>query len=254
MTGTEGRHPTGLVERWIYPPLLISQGAWAARRTPRLPPAAGPREGIAGDSGHGPERVMLAIGDSIIAGVGVGGTEEALPARLAVALAARGRCRVRWRAHGRNGARSGWLMKATDAAVGGDFVPDLVVVSNGINDVTTLGAEAKVLARLTTAVEALERRFPEALIAQLALPPLGVFPALPRPLRPVLGRRADRIDRALEDWLAPRPRSHWLAFESLPRPEQFARDGYHPAAAAVADWAESLAGQLSPLLPDPRAG
>lgn len=194
---------------------------------------------------------MLAIGDSIIAGVGVGATEEALPARLAGALAARARRQVRWRAHGRNGARSGWLRKAGLAAVG-DFVPDLVVVSNGINDVTTLRPEVEVLARLTAAIEALENRFPESLIGQLALPPLGVFPALPRPLRPVLGRRADRIDRAFKDWLAPRPRSHWLAFEALPRPGQFARDGYHPGAAAVADWAESLAGQLLPLLAAPR--
>lgn len=241
------------MERWIYPALLASQGAWAARRTPRLPPADGPREGVAGPSSDGSKWTMLAIGDSIIAGVGVDSTREALPARLAEALAERGQCGVHWRAHGRNGARSGWLMKACDTAGTEGPVPDLVVVSNGINDVTTLRPEAEVLARLVGAIEALERRFPGALIAQLALPPLGVFPALPRPLRTVLGRRSDRVDRALKDWIAPRPRSHWLAFEALPRAEQFARDGYHPGAAAVAEWADSLAGLLLPLLNRPDA-
>ena len=65
---------------WQLGSLLLTQGLWAKWRTPRLPPAEGPTEG---SFGNGPRLCLLAIGDSIIAGVGVESTWQAMPARLA---------------------------------------------------------------------------------------------------------------------------------------------------------------------------
>lgn len=224
--------------RWSLLPLLITQGLWAARRTPRLPPAPGPAEGA---TGAGEAVSLLALGDSIIAGVGVERSEEALPAQLACAIAAQGGRAVHWQAWGLNGARSGWLLKQLAAPDLFTDAPDIVVFSNGINDVTSTRSEAAVVERLQAVIMAAEARFPEAILFQLGLPPLGVFPALPQPLRWVLGRRSDRIDTQLDTWLAQRPRAHFLPFQALPRADQFACDGYHPAAPAVTLWAESLA-------------
>lgn len=230
------------MRRWSYPPLLITQGLWARLRTPRLDPAPGTGAGVAG---AGPTLRLLALGDSIIAGVGVDTFDQALPAQLADQLARRTRRAVQWEAEGLNGARSAWLLERLERRSGATGPVDLVVISNGINDVTTLRPEADVLAMLQRVVDRSEAAFPSAVICQLGLPPLGAFPALPQPLRSVLGARATRIDRRLGAWLESRPNTLHLPFEGAPAPEQFARDGYHPAPPAVKLWAEFLAERLA---------
>lgn len=224
-----------------YLVLLATQGLWVSRRTPRLPPAPGP---VAGVEGHGSELSLLALGDSIVAGVGVRCSRDALPARLARELSRRGGVRVRWRAQGLNGARSDWVLEQIESSPAPFAAPDLVVISNGINDTTTPQTETAVLERMFAVVEAAERRYPGALVCQLGLPPLGGFPALPRPLRQVLGRRASRIDRALGERLADRSSTLHLPFDQSPDVRQFASDGYHPAEQGVAAWAGFLAPPL----------
>lgn len=229
--------------------LLATQGLWASRRTPRLPPARG---ATSGTTGEGEPLSLLALGDSIIEGVGVGDTRDALPARLAAALAREGAFEVRWHAVGRNGARSPWVLDQIEQPEHPEQPekprppghPDLVVLSNGINDVTTTRTESAVFHRLLAVVEAAKQRFPDALIAQLGLPPLGLFPALPQPLRGSLGRRADRIDRALGERLRDEARVLHLPFDQAPDPGQFASDGYHPDERGVVAWAEALAPRL----------
>ncbi len=230
------------MRRWSYVPLLVTQGLWAKLRTPRLEPAPGAGEGVAGS---GSPLRLLAFGDSIIAGVGVDTHDQALPAQLAEQLARRTRRAVEWRAEGLNGARSAWLLDRLAGHAGDVESVDLVVINIGINDVTTFRSEADVLAALQRVAVRSEAAFPDAVICQLGLPPLGAFPALPQPLRSVLGDRAARIDRRLGAWLESRPNALHLPFDGAPAPEQFARDGYHPAPAAVTLWAEFLAERLA---------
>lgn len=226
----------------LFMATLMAQGPWVSRRTLRLPPAQGPAQGQ-----HGEGRVLgiLAVGDSIVAGVGVTSTSLALPARLAQALAPiLSRC-VHWHALGVNGQRS----RALEASLGSAAVqvpaPDLVLISNGINDVTRPGRPALVLTRLQDAINAAQQQFPASKIVQLGLPPLGLFPALPAPLRQLLGARAAAIDAALADWIRPRERIHHMPFDEPANPEDFAQDGYHPNAGGVQRWAGHLATRLS---------
>ena len=230
-----------MIRRAGFLSLLATQGLWASRRTPRLPPAEGPVSGVEGD---GPDVSMLALGDSIIAGVGVRRSRHALPACLARELAERGGVSVQWRARGQNGARSPWVLEQLRQPLAASQAPDLVVISNGINDLTTTRPEAAVLERLLAVVDAAERRFPAALVCQLGLPPLGRFPALPRPLRQVLGRRASRVDIALGRHLADRQATLHLPFDQPPDARQFASDGYHPDEAGVSAWVALLAPKL----------
>ena len=65
-------------------PLLLAQGVYVRRVTPRLPEAPGSRSGVAGG---GPSLKLLILGDSAAAGVGAASQDEALAGQLAVALA-----------------------------------------------------------------------------------------------------------------------------------------------------------------------
>lgn len=236
---------------WSLVPLLMTQGLWAAWRTPRLRSARGADHGFAG---QGPALRMLALGDSIIAGVGVDRTDEALPAQLAGALARRCGWAIHWEARGRNGARSEWLLAQLGKAELCTIEPQLVVINNGINDITRPQGEDLVLTRIESVLDAAEARFPKAVICQLGLPPLGAFPALPQPLRQVLGARSERIGRRLRQRVHQRAGVHHLAFDAVPDPAQFAADGYHPAADAVALWADALAQEMASLLNSAEAG
>ena len=73
------------------------------------------------------------------------------------------------------------------------------------------------------------------------MPPLASFPLLPDPLRRLLGLRADQLNRRSAAWAA-RDERIWrsdMPFEL--GPERFAEDGFHPDAAACAEWAAYLA-------------
>jgi len=77
---------------WALLPVTAAQGLWLTRRATRLPGAAGAREGSVG---NGPDYHLLAVGDSIIDGVGTGCREASLPVQFATALGAGEK--VRWR-------------------------------------------------------------------------------------------------------------------------------------------------------------
>jgi lysophospholipase L1-like esterase len=224
----------------LLAPLLLAQGLWVRRRTPRLPEAAGPKAGCVG---AGPTIQLVALGDSIIAGVGVETTDLALPARFAAALAKRLDGRVCWVSHGANGARTADLLEL-EAAERCQRA-DLVLVSNGLNDVTGLARLQDFEAEKSLLFSRLHAAAPRALIVQLGIPPLAHFPALPQPLRAVLGQRARQFDAALDKLVTPLPNAVYLPFREVPDPSLFAGDGYHPGPEAVRIWAEHLAVEIA---------
>ncbi len=232
---------------WVMLPLFATQGLWARARTPRLPPATGPQSGRCG---HGPSLRLLALGDSIIAGVGVESTWQALPASLADNLSRRRRQCVTWTAHGENGARTKDLLAWLDAH---DSVrADLVVISNGINDLTSLLPLAGFIASKQEFYARLGKLFPGALLVQLGLPPLGSFPALPRPLRQMLGRKTMVFDAALGQACLSANVLH-LPFDAMPEPTMFARDGYHPNVQGIRIWAEAVGEHIDSALQEASA-
>ena len=228
--------PAGNPFPWLLSPVLLIQGTWVRARTARLPEANGPREGRCGS---GPLLRMTALGDSIIAGVGVSATDQALPARLAAALAARLGREIWWDSKGRNGARTRDLLVWEQTMHPTETT--LLVISNGLNDITSLMAQPPWLQEKQRLYQRLREIAPNALIAQLGIPPLGSFPALPNPTRWILGRRAQAFDQALETLIKTLEGVIYLPFRLSPEPELFAPDGYHPGPQAVQIWAEALA-------------
>ncbi len=223
----------------LLSPLLVFQGIWVRKNTPRLGEAPGDRNGRIGT---GPPLRLLALGDSIIAGVGVKHMQLALPAQLSMALSELIDRRVCWTCHGVNGSRTSDLLKWV--AVSDEQCVDLIVVSNGLNDVTSTMRLGQWLIKKRALYAGLQRLAPNAHIAQLGLPPLGHFPALPRPLRGVLGRRAQNFDLALATLIEGYRKVSHLPFREIPETSLFAADGYHPGSEAVKLWAGSLATEI----------
>lgn len=219
-------------------PLLLAQGLLVRRRTPRLPDAAGPPEGLA--DGPGPALRLLVVGESTVAGVGAATCAEALAGQFAAALAARLGRAVAWRAAGQSGA--------TAAELRGRIVPglpaepaDLALVALGVNDTLRFHGPRRWAADLADLVAALRARVGPAPLALAAVPPMGRFPALPQPLRATLGARARLLDLAAADLAATLPDVAHLPISIPVTPELFCADGFHPGPAGYRRWGELLA-------------
>ncbi len=92
---------------WSSLPFVVVQALRLRRDAPRLAGADGPSSGVVGS---GPPLRLLAIGDSIIAGVGASTMDKALVGRTAESLAALLGRAVTWQAIGRSGIHSGGVL------------------------------------------------------------------------------------------------------------------------------------------------
>ncbi|MBF5012304.1 SGNH/GDSL hydrolase family protein [Burkholderia pseudomultivorans] len=218
-------------------PLLFAQGRYVRRVTPRLPEAAGPRSGEAGD---GPPLRVLVLGDSAAAGVGVATQSDALAGQLARALAATHR--VSWKLLARTGLTTQDLVDWLAAEPAEPF--DVAVTSLGVNDVTGGVSPARWLAAQAALVGLLAARFQVGHAVLSAVPPMERFPALPQPLAWYLGLRAKRLNAALAGWTATQPHCTFLRVALPLERHLMAADGFHPTAAACAAWAGQVATAL----------
>lgn len=226
---------------WAALPLIAAQGLWLRRRAYRAPPARGAPQGVAG---AGPPLRLLALGDSIIAGVGIEQIGQALPGAFAQALAQGWGRRVEWWARGRNGADVAATRRLLAESRAALPPADLVLLSIGVNDTTGLSTRRRFLYELRTLYAELRAWSPQALLVHAGVPPLQAFPLLPAPLRQLLGLRAAQLDGLIPRALSGVPRGVHLPFSELPAANRFAADGFHPDAIACAIWAEALLARL----------
>ena len=215
--------------------VILAQAFYVKRKTPRLPGAAGPTEGLVPGDGE-PFRLVV-LGESTVDGVGAADHEEALTGCLARELARDGRA-VRWQAVGRTGANA--------RMVRAELLPlvrpaDLVVIALGVNDTIELRTAAgyrRDLLRLvldcgggsvrSTSCWPGSRRCPasrpcRARCVTSSRPVRPLSTQRPRPLERIPGVRHLPMDPALLD------------------PAAFASDRFHPGPAGYARWAGTLA-------------
>lgn len=224
-------------------PLLVAQGRYTRRVTPRLPEAPGPHAGIAGDADAGPPLSLLTLGESPVAGVGVASHQEAITGQLAQALCTRLKRPVAWRAYGKNGVTVRDALEQLVPNIAAAPI-DIALVAFGVNDTTAFHSVARWRADLRELLAALEARCAPRLILISGLPPIGHFLALPQPLRWVMGMKALALDGAARELAAGMPRVRYVAMsiDSTDR-SMMATDGYHPSAKACAVWAGILVEQ-----------
>ena len=218
-------------------PVLLAQGRYVRRVTPRLPEPEGLRQGV---EGSGPPLSLLILGDSSAAGVGVATQAEALSGRLVAALAPA--FRVSWKLVATSGFTSAEVLRLLEAEPEQRF--DVVVTSTGVNDVTGSTARKQWLTVQRRLVELLQGRFQARHILLSSLPPMHHFPALPQPLRWYLGLRARRLNRDLRRWAQHHEGCEFVPIDFPANPALAASDGFHPGAEAYAIWASQLAGVI----------
>lgn len=230
--------PLRLMATWPLLPVALAQGLWLRGRVLRLPEASGPREGVA--AGAGTPLRLLALGESTVAGVGAPVQEQALAAQLARALAARTGRPVHWRAVGKNGVTAA----ATLALLASRLPPepqDAVVVALGVNDTLALHGPGRWIRDLRRLIAAVRERVGPAPVFLAAVPPMGEFPALPTPLRTVLGVRAGVLDQAAARLAHRLPNIHHAPLPGRLERDFFCHDGLHPSSVGYRAWAEALA-------------
>jgi lysophospholipase L1-like esterase len=192
---------------------------------------------------------VAVLGESPVAGVGAPSHREALAGRIGSSLARLTGRTVAWRAIGQNGATARTTREELLERLprGG---ADAVALVLGVNDTVSL-RPARLFARdLAALLSAVRERVGDVPIVVAGVPPLGVFPALPQPLRGFLGLQARSLDRAAERLVGRTPASVYVPTRAV-RPADFAIDGYHPGPSGYVDWGEALAGALTPLLGRP---
>lgn len=237
-------------------PFLVAQGKRTRRVTPRLPEAGGPTTGLAGAHYAGQALSILTLGESPVAGVGVTTHQEAITGQLAQALAACLRRPVTWRACGKNGVTAREALVQVLPEVPQEPV-DIALVAFGVNDTTAFRSVAAWRRDLGNVLAALDARCSPQLLIVSGVPPVSRFPALPQPLRWVLGLKADVLDAAVRDLAATLPRAVYVPLSLNPQDSgMMAEDGYHPSAIGCTAWgqvlAETCAAMLAPGKPADR--
>ena len=227
----------GRIAFWALLPLSAMQGLWLRRRATRLPGADGPRRGFSGD---GEPLHLLAIGDSIIDGVGTGEVDRSLPVQFAVALAAESRLRVSWRIEGQTGFDIADVIDRLES-LPPEPAPDLVLLSVGVNDVTGLSGTRYWRRQVERLLSCLEWRWPGVRIVFAGLPPMALFPLPPQPLRFSLGLRAATLDRIAAEVIESYSNAIHVPTRINPQVHDFCEDGFHPSADSCTLWARELA-------------
>lgn len=225
---------------WTILPLLLPQALYVRRTAPRLMPAGGAREGQAG---LGEQRRLLAIGDSIIAGVGASELSRALVGQTALALANAKNCRICWQALGAAGYDSAQTLERLVPKLP-DTAFDYVIISVGVNDVTGLAPGHRWRSNISRLIQALRSHSPGACIGFAGMPPLSGFPLLPQPLRATLGLRGRAFDAIARQVIAEYPDTAHVPLDFEPGRDTFAADGYHPSEPSYAEFGRQMAAEL----------
>jgi len=239
-------------------PLLLAQAVQTRRRVPVLPEAAGARSGELGGAGAGDTVLrVLIVGDSSAAGVGVDHQDRALAGWLTRALAAALPLRVRWTLIAQSGVTSAQALTLVRQAQ--PAAHDVAVVVTGVNDVVAQVAVRRAVQARAALADWLRAHAQVRHVAYAALPPMHRFPALPQPLRWVVGADAQRHERALAAWVAQRAHaqgdvSHVPIAIGL-GPEHMAHDGFHPGEPVYRACGEAIAAHLASVaIPPDRSG
>ena len=187
----------------------------------------------------GPERRILAVGDSLFAGYGLAGQGEAYPARLEAALRARGinaritNAGVSGDTSGAGAQRFGFVLKSQPAK------PDMVIIEFGGNDVLRGLPPAQTRQNIAAMLaEAKAARVPVLLMGMLAPPNLG--PDFKREFEPIYPELAKQYGAKLVPF--------FLA-AVIDKPDLIQADHLHPTARGVDEIVAATADSVAAALP-----
>lgn len=228
-------------------PLLMYQGKQVRKHTLRLPPPTGARKGcVQHENSHSQNEYsqnshslnLLVLGDSAAEGVGAITQETALLGQLVGLLT--GTHSVNFQLIANTGDTTADVIAHLKKYMADDDCIeniDLVVVSTGVNDVTTLTKVTAWQQQITQLIYLLQHKLGAKHIVFTAVPPMQLFTALPTPLNTWLGLRATMLNQALEKICDQQPHIDFLALTLSNDPAYLATDGFHPSALTYSKWA-----------------
>jgi lysophospholipase L1-like esterase len=229
-----------LTAKLLLSPLLVAQALATRSRLPRLPEAAGAREG---ELGQGPLLRLLMLGDSSAAGVGVADQSQALAGFLPAALARHAQARVRWRLLARSGVTSAQCLALLEASA--PVEAEVAVVVLGVNDVIDQVPSWRAVRAREAIANRLRNAHGVAHVVFAPLPPVHRFPGLPQPLRWVAGHDARRHDEAMIRWSRTRSDVSHVPIELPLNAALMADDGFHPGEAVYRVCGTALAEHIA---------
>lgn len=254
--GSVARALVGRLVVYALFPVLFSQAFSLRRHALQLAPAVGPREGRIG---RGEPLHFLAVGDSIIAGVGARRVAQSTVGHVARFMSGRLTREINWRAAGVIGAGARRIRREIVPALPPQPY-DVILLSVGVNDVLKMERSGRYRRQLLKLLRDLRSHSPDAVLAYLGLPPLGEFPKLRRPLRWVVGYRVRKFDAVARHALARVHGVVHIPMQFSPREDMFSDDGLHPSETSQRRLAKVIAGVLTPRLagaaiaPNPEGG
>lgn len=229
-------------------PALLLQGSHLRKTAIRLPEAGGSRAGSFGDGDAAP-LLLLFVGDSSAAGVGVDWQHEAMPHQAAAMVSSKLNRPVHWQLLAKSGVNTG---EAGGLVRSHELHPaDIVITALGVNDVTSQHGAKRFISDYASLLQLVRERTGAFRAVVSGLPPMRVLPAAPQPLRWYLGQCASRLDHALQRFCAS---DTDLRFISLgwAKAHEMAADKFHPGKGQYRQWAEMVAEQIIALvLPKP---
>lgn len=229
-----------ILEKFAFLLCLATQGLYVKLRIEKLPEAAGAREGESGSSQMTPIRI-LTIGDSAAAGVGADDQEQALIGNLVKILESD--YSVSWKLWAKSGETTKTKLRKLEAL---NEHYDYIVVSLGVNDVTTPIREKSWIKQQIQLIELLQSRSKPNKIILGSLPPIHEFFALPNPLRYLMARRGLRFTAALKLLCENYRNVTVLELPSLSGDDiAMASDGFHPGPGVYRAWAQAVVSEIA---------
>ena len=222
-------------------PILLAQGYWTRKRTPRLPDAGGPPEGsVDSDPGSAAAPLrLITFGESTVAGIGAATHETALTGQLARALTQPTGRSISWLAVARSGITARESLSELVPRLAGKRA-DVVVIALGVNDSIAFHTAWRWASDLERLIESVRREVGDALVLLAGVPPLQNFPVLPQPLSFVLGGRSTSLDQASARLAKTMERVIHVPFVMEKDRRLFCSDGFHPSELGYTLWAEQL--------------
>lgn len=233
-----------LITQIILGPVLLLQGKKVRNSIVRLPEPEGERQGVCG---AGPNLKLMIFGDSAAAGVGVPHQRQALAGRISEQLSKQF-C-VDWNLCANSGETTYSAMKMAQSLTADNF--DVIIISLGVNDVTANLSKRRYIEHTTALITLIRDKFNPKHIIFSELPPMGMFPALPHPLRWYLGQKSKQLNSALKS-IAKSHHCHCIAYKNSLEEGLIAEDGFHPGDTTYQLWAQAFA-QLIQDLHDERS-
>jgi len=221
----------------IFCPVLWIQGIYLKKVALRLPT---PTDNLSGIIGEGNETLeILGIGESPMAGVGIPKNSETLTPLTSLCLNKLMDIKVNWRILAQSGLTINNLNQLLIEKSPKEA--DIIIVAIGGNDVFNLTSPWVWVKHLDSCVKYFVKDGKTPIILFSAVPCVGRFPAIPKPLRFAFGYWEFLLQQSLILFVNSIDNVFLLGERFPDGKEYFLKDGIHPSKLAYKLWSEKLA-------------